>query len=160
MITFVGNSGTGKTTLITKLIPVLKSRGLKVGTIKHAGHGFDMDKPGKDTFLHKQAGAYGVLIASKDTAALVKDITDDPGPKELIKRYLPEADIVLVEGYKKENLPKIEVLGFKTGNKSKFQDAPNLVALVSPDIKQKSSVPVFLHDDVEKIADFIITGIL
>lgn len=105
----VGWSGSGKTTLLTALLPLLRARGLRVSTVKHAHHGFDMDRPGKDSFRHREAGAHEVLVASSARWALLHEI-DGPEPAlpELLARLAP-VDLVLVEGFKSHPYPKLEV---------------------------------------------------
>ncbi len=105
----IGWSGAGKTTLLTQLLPLYVARGLKVSTIKHAHHGFDLDQPGKDSFAHRKAGASEVLIASGMRWALMHELDGpEPGLQELLAHLSP-ADLVLVEGFKTSPHPKIEV---------------------------------------------------
>jgi molybdopterin-guanine dinucleotide biosynthesis protein B len=108
IITFVGKSGTGKTTLLEKLIPELKGRGLRLAVLKHDAHHFDMDKPGKDTYRFTAAGADVVTISNAEKFALIEQPPQELSLEEIISR-LPEVDLVLVEGYKKNPYPKIEV---------------------------------------------------
>ncbi len=105
----VGWSGSGKTTLLTGLLPLLKARGLTVSTVKHTHHGFDMDRPGKDTYRHREAGAQEVLVASGERWALLHEV-EGPEPRlpELLARMQP-VDLVLVEGFKSHPFPKLEV---------------------------------------------------
>ena len=105
----VGWSGSGKTTLLTRLIPLLRARGLTVSTVKHTHHGFDMDRPGKDTYRHREAGAHEVLVASGTRWALLHEVVGpEPGLPELLTHMHP-VDLVLVEGYKGHPFPKLEV---------------------------------------------------
>jgi molybdopterin-guanine dinucleotide biosynthesis adapter protein len=105
----VGWSGSGKTTLLTAMLPLLRARGLTVSTVKHTHHGFDMDRSGKDTFRHREAGAHEVLVASGDRWALLHEVTGpEPALPELLQRMDP-VDLVLVEGYKAHPFPKVEV---------------------------------------------------
>ena len=110
VIGFAGWSGAGKTTLIVRLIPELNRRGLSVSTIKHAHHNFDLDQPGKDSYEHRAAGAEEVLVASANRVALMRELRGAPEPSlaELL-RLLKNVDLVLVEGFKRDPLPKIEV---------------------------------------------------
>jgi molybdopterin-guanine dinucleotide biosynthesis protein B len=105
----VGWSGSGKTTLLTALIPLLRARGLSVSTVKHAHHGFDMDRPGKDSYRHRAAGAHEVLVATAQRWALLHEV-DGPEPDlpALLSRLAP-VDLVLVEGFKTHAFPKLEV---------------------------------------------------
>ncbi|MBI4744738.1 MAG: molybdopterin-guanine dinucleotide biosynthesis protein B [Actinobacteria bacterium] len=110
VISIVGTSDCGKTTLIEKLIPEIISRGYKVGTIKHDVHSFEIDHPGKDSFRHTQAGANTVVISSPAKAAMVKAVESEMSLDEVINNYLLDVDIILTEGFKRENKFKIEVL--------------------------------------------------
>lgn len=114
IVLIVGKSKSGKTTLIEKLIPELNSRGLRVGTVKHAHHGFEIDHTGKDSFRHREAGAEIVALSSKDKIAIQMIIQKEMPLNEIIQTYFPDdLDLVLVEGYKDEQGLKIEVDGIK-----------------------------------------------
>ncbi|HUZ91881.1 MAG TPA: molybdopterin-guanine dinucleotide biosynthesis protein B, partial [Methylocella sp.] len=110
VIGFAGWSGAGKTTLIVKLIPYLNGRGFTVSTVKHAHHAFDVDQPGKDSYLHREAGAQEVLVASARRFALIHELrgAEEPSLAELLRRMSP-ADLILVEGFKRDAHEKIEV---------------------------------------------------
>ena len=108
VITFVGLSGTGKTTFLEKLIPVLKARGLRLAVIKHDAHHFEMDRPGKDTYRFSQAGADVVAISSREQAAILEKPPSELSLEDLIDR-LPSVDLILTEGYKKSRYPKVEI---------------------------------------------------
>lgn len=110
-IGFAGWSGAGKTTLIERLIPLLQARGARVSVVKHAHHGFDIDIPGKDSWRHRQAGAHEVVVASSRRLALLREYTaeQEPTARSLIAELRQPADWVLVEGFKHEDLPRIEV---------------------------------------------------
>jgi molybdopterin-guanine dinucleotide biosynthesis protein B len=108
MVSIVGKSGSGKTTLLEKLIPELRGMGLKVGTIKHDVHGFEIDHPGKDSWRHKQAGSRITIISSPQRIGMVMDVDHDHTLDELAS-FFSGVDIVLTEGYKRENKPKIEI---------------------------------------------------
>ncbi|MCX5833549.1 MAG: molybdopterin-guanine dinucleotide biosynthesis protein B, partial [Deltaproteobacteria bacterium] len=125
IISIVGRSNTGKTTLIEKMIKELAARGYRVATIKHNLHGFDIDHPGKDSWRHREAGARLTVLASPKKVALIRDVDRDYTIDEIRDRYVEDADIILVEGYKENDFPKIEVfrsslgdelLGNKQGN--------------------------------------------
>ena len=107
VIGLAGWSGAGKTTLIVKLIPYLHERGITVSTLKHAHHAFDVDQPGKDSYLHREAGAREVLVASSRRFALMHELrgAEEPGLAELLRRMSP-ADLILVEGFKRDAHPK------------------------------------------------------
>ncbi len=152
IISVVGKSESGKTTLIEKLIPELKKAGCKVGIIKHAHHGFELDKKGKDTYRHKKAGADTVLVASPGRIAMVKDESGDS--LENITHYLDDMDIVIAEGFKKERMPKIEIFRSTRHNTPACIEDENLIAFVT-DSALQVDVPVFGLDDIEKISAFI-----
>ena len=127
----VGWSGSGKTTLLVALLPLLRARGLSVSTIKHAHRGFDMDRPGKDTFRHRAAGAHEVLIASNTRWALLHEIAGpEPTLPELLTKLDP-VDLVLVEGFKTYPFPKLEVHRPALGKPPIWPDAPDVVAVAS-----------------------------
>lgn len=114
ILSIIGKSKSGKTTLIEKLIPELNSRGLRVGTVKHAHHGFEIDHPGKDSFRHREAGAEIVVLYSKDKIAIQRNIQEEASLNEIVQTYFPaDLDVVLVEGFKEEQGLKVEVGGDK-----------------------------------------------
>lgn len=154
VIGLAGWSGAGKTTLLVKLIPEFRRRGLMVSTIKHAHHAFDIDQPGKDSFEHRQAGAGEVLIASGGRWALVHELRGDPEPPlaELLRRLSP-ADLVIVEGFKAQRHPKIEVYRAANGRPFLFRDAHNVRAIAADVAIPDAPVPVVHLDDVAAIAD-------
>jgi molybdopterin-guanine dinucleotide biosynthesis protein B len=154
IICISGYSGSGKTTLMVKLIALLSSYGLRVGTIKHDVHGFDIDKPGKDSYRHKEAGASSSVITSPKQIGLVTDVDHDHSPEEL-RSYMPNADIILAEGFKRSRLPKIEVFRPETGKGPACKDDPFLIAVVS-DAELHWDVRQFSTDDVEPLAAFIL----
>ena len=128
-----GWSGSGKTTLMAALIPRFIARGLSVSTIKHAHHGFDLDQPGKDSWRHRQAGAREVLVASSVRWALMHEVTgEEPGLPELLERLSP-VDLVIVEGYKANPHPKIEVYRPALGKPPLWPDRPDIVAVACDD---------------------------
>jgi molybdopterin-guanine dinucleotide biosynthesis protein B len=128
-----GWSGSGKTTLLAALIPRFIARGLSVSTIKHAHHGFDLDQPGKDSWRHRQAGAREVLVASSVRWALLHEVAgEEPGLPELLERLSP-VDLVIVEGYKANPHPKIEVHRPALGKPPLWPDRPDIVAVACDD---------------------------
>lgn len=152
-----GWSGSGKTTLLQKLIPDLTARGLTVSTIKHAHHDFDIDKPGKDSFEHRAAGASEVMITSARRWALMHEMGDQPAPTlaETAARMSP-VDLLLVEGFKHEDHVKLEVHR-SANNKPLLQpDDRHIIAVVSDLELPGSTVPVLGIDDIDAIAQFII----
>ena len=153
MISIVGRSQSGKTTLIEKLIPALKQRGYKIGTIKHSHHIFDFDKTGKDSWRHKDAGADTVIIASPGKIAMVKN--DYLGNLDGLQRFFDDLDLIITEGYKKEDKPKIEVVRAARHADVLLENDKHLVAVVS-DVELQLNVPVFDLEDVDRLADFIV----
>ncbi|MFC1488409.1 molybdopterin-guanine dinucleotide biosynthesis protein B [Thermodesulfobacteriota bacterium] len=154
MVSIVGNSGSGKTTFIEKLIPELVRRGLRVGTVKHDVHGFEMDKPGKDSWRHKQAGASTTLISSSKQIGMVKDVDHDHRPDELLPLFFG-VDIILAEGYKKGSLPKLEIFRLEISSNPLCKDDENLLALIS-DTHIDLGVPRFSFKDMDGIVGFLI----
>jgi molybdopterin-guanine dinucleotide biosynthesis adapter protein len=151
-----GWSGAGKTTLIRLLIPELVGRGLSVSTIKHAHHDFDVDQPGKDSWEHRQAGARQVLVASRIRWALMSELRGAPEPElaELLAR-LDRVDLVLVEGYKRDAHPKLEVWRAANGKPPIFPDDPTVVGLATDAAPAGVTLPVLDLDDVGAIARFV-----
>ena len=151
-----GWSGSGKTTLLTKLIPELIGRGVKVSTIKHAHHEFDIDKPGKDSWLHRQAGASEVVVASARRFALMHELRDAPEPSldELVARMAP-VDLLLVEGFKAHPHPKLEVHRPSVGKPFLYPEDPHIVAIAC-DTALAAPLPVLDLADAAAIADFIL----
>jgi molybdopterin-guanine dinucleotide biosynthesis adapter protein len=151
-----GWSGAGKTTLIRLLIPELVGRGLSVSTIKHAHHDFDVDQPGKDSWEHRQAGARQVLVASRIRWALMSELRGAPEPElaELLAR-LDRVDLVLVEGYKRDAHPKLEVWRAANGKPPIFPDDPTVVGLATDAAPAGVTLPVLDLDDIGAIARFV-----
>lgn len=156
LIGFAGWSGAGKTTLLARLIPALVARGLAVSTIKHAHHTFDIDKPGKDSHTHRLAGASEVLVASGNRWALMHELRGAPEPElpELVA-HLSEVDIVLVEGFKRDYHPKIEIHRAEVGKPFLHADDPYIVAIASDAPLPEAPLPVLDLNDVEAIADAV-----
>lgn len=152
MIGFAGWSGAGKTTLLRRLIPHLTALGHRVSTIKHAHHGFDVDQPGKDSWEHREAGATEVLVASSTRWALMHEHRGDAEPAlpALLARLSP-ADLVLVEGFKREGHPKIEVHRAANGKPPMHPHDPTVQAVAS-DVPLAAHVPVLHLDDIPGIA--------
>ena len=152
IICIVGRSQSGKTTLIEKLIPVLKSRGYRIGTIKHSHHVFDFDKSGKDSWRHKDAGAETVIIASPGKIAMVKN--DHQGTLDSLQDYFRDMDLLITEGYKGAHKPKIEVVRAARHSDAILKDDPFLIAVVS-DADLNLNLPVFGLEKIDELADFI-----
>lgn len=159
IISIIGKSNSGKTTLIERLIPELIKRNYKVATIKHDAHNFEVDKVGKDSWRHKNAGAHTSLVSSAKQIAIFTTAEKDNSLEYLCKNYIKDVDFVLAEGYGMSKYPKIVVV--KPGdNTMLYKHANNLVAIVGNG-KYDYDVPVFNRDEISKIADIIIlhTGI-
>ena len=156
-VSFVAKSGTGKTTLLEKVIARLKERGYKVGVIKHDAHRFDIDHPGKDSHRLTAAGADTMLISSPEKLAIVKQHAASPPIEELIATYFNDVDIVLTEGFKKSSMQKIEINRQERSAtllcRGEEHD-PTLVAVAS-DAKLELDVPVLDLNDAVAVADFI-----
>ncbi|WP_425513883.1 molybdopterin-guanine dinucleotide biosynthesis protein B [Geomobilimonas luticola] len=156
-VSFVARSGTGKTTLLEKVIPLLKERGWRVGVVKHDAHRFDIDHPGKDSHRLTAAGADTMLICSAEKLALVKRHEAAPPIRELLATYFTDVDIVLTEGFKQSDLPKIEVNRKEQGEtlicRGETHD-PALIAVAS-DGEMELDVPRFDIDDAPGIASFL-----
>lgn len=154
IISIVGKSDSGKTTLIEKIVPELVRRGYRVTTVKHDLHGFEIDKEGKDSWRHKQAGAHGVIISSPQKVALIRDVDKDMSLEELRESFGGDADLILSEGFKKDVQPKIEVFRKEVHGELLCTKEDNLVAIASNrcfDI----GVPCLDLDDVKGIVDII-----
>ena len=152
IISVVGKSESGKTTLIEKLIPELKKRGHRVGTIKHAFHGFDIDKKGKDSWRHQKAGADTVIVASSGRIAMVKNANCET--LDSLEEYFHNVDIVITEGYKRESKPKIEIFRAARNKEPLCRGDDNLIAFVTDtDIDLK--VPKFGLEEIKELADLI-----
>lgn len=154
LVTVVGYSGAGKTTFLEKLISSLTRSGFNVGTIKHDVHGFEMDKPGKDTWRHKKAGARTTLISSPFQIGMVRDVDHDHTLQELVP-FLSGMDLVLAEGFKRSPVPKIEVFRSEANKDPVCRNDENLLVLVT-DSSIDWGVPRFRLDDVEGVASFLI----
>jgi molybdopterin-guanine dinucleotide biosynthesis adapter protein len=154
VVGLAGWSGAGKTTLLVKLLAEFARRGLSVSTIKHAHHGFDIDQPGKDSFEHRRAGAREVLVASRRRWALVRELRGEPEPTlaELLA-HLGPADLVIVEGFKAERHPKLEVHRAANGKPLLFGTIPNVRAIAADVAVPDALVPVIDLDDVPLVAE-------
>ena len=152
VIGLAGWSGAGKTTLLARVLPHLLGKGLRVSVIKHAHHSFDVDVPGKDSWVHRQSGATEVLVSSGKRWALMHELRGAPEPRlpELLKRMSP-VDLVIVEGFKSEPHRKIEVHRLANGKAMLFPDDPGIVGIAS-DAAVETSLPVAHLDDIPAIA--------
>ena len=158
VIGVAGWSGAGKTTLLTRLIPHLVARGLRVSTLKHAHHAFDIDQPGKDSHAHRLAGATEVLISSANRFALMHELRGEPEwTLRVLLDKLSAVDLVLVEGFKRETHPKLEVFRAAVGKPLLHPEDRNIVAIAS-DGAVVASVPVVSLDDIEAVADILLVN--
>lgn len=153
---FVGYSGSGKTTLIEKLIPILTDGGMSVSLVKHAHHDFDIDQPGKDSHRHRMAGCSEVLVGSSRRWALIHELRNEMEPSlaDLTRRLSP-CDIVLVEGFKRYALPKLEV--WRSGNVVPFLFPTDAhIVGVASDAPVSSTLPSFMLGEISRIANFVV----
>ena len=157
IIGLAGWSGSGKTTLITKVLPCLIARGQRVSTIKHAHHGFDLDQPGKDSFMHRTAGATEVVISSARRFAILHELRDDPewNLPDLLGKLAP-VDLVLVEGFKRDAFPKLEIHRVANGKPLLQPDDPRIVAIACDTPLLHAKVPVVDLNDIERIVDVLL----
>ena len=157
IIGLAGWSGSGKTTLLAKVIPRIVARGLKVSTVKHAHHSFDMDRPGKDSHSHRMAGATEVLVGSANRWAVVHELRGEAEPTlpALLRKASP-VDLVLVEGYKGESHPKLEVYRAANGKPMLHPGDPAIVAIASDTPLSGVRIPVLDLNDTEGITDILL----
>jgi molybdopterin-guanine dinucleotide biosynthesis protein MobB len=159
VVSVVGKSNSGKTTLIEKMIGELIRRGYRVATIKHNRHGFEIDHEGKDSWRHKQAGARTTVVASAHRVAVVEDVEKDFEIGELVNRYIRGVDIVLSEGFKKNPFPKIEVSRSRMDQELLCSPADNLLAICS-DRRLTAAVPCLDINDIGGLVDIVETRFL
>jgi molybdopterin-guanine dinucleotide biosynthesis protein B len=157
IIGLAGWSGSGKTTLIKKLIPRLIARGSSVSTLKHAHHGFDLDQPGKDSFFHRAAGATEVIISSARRWAILHELRDEPewDLAALVTKMSP-VDLVLVEGFKRDAFPKLEIHRVANGKPLIHPDDPHIVAIAADTALPQAKIPVVDLNDVDTIAALLL----
>lgn len=154
IVSIVGKSSAGKTTLLEKLIPELVKRGYRVATVKHDVHSFEIDHEGKDSWRHKKAGAHTTVISSPLRVALVEDVDHDQTLDEIRKEYIKRVDIILAEGYKGNPFPKIEVFRSELRHTPLCKKEDNLLAIAS-DIKLDIGVPCLDINDFQSLVDLI-----
>jgi molybdopterin-guanine dinucleotide biosynthesis protein B len=154
IVSIVGKSESGKTTLIEKLIAELTRRGIRVATIKHNRHGFEIDHEGKDSWRHKQAGAVTTVVASPGRIAVIEDTPKDYDLAEIRDRYIRDADIILAEGFKINPHPKIEVFRTEIRRERLCGPGDNLIALAG-DRPVAGDVPWYDWNDAGGLADLI-----
>ena len=153
---FAGYSGSGKTTLIERLIPLFTGQGLRVALVKHAHHTFDVDQPGKDSYRHRHAGCTEVLVTSSRRWVIMHELrgAPEPGLGEHLEHLTP-CDLVLVEGYKREAIPKLEVYRASVGEPLLHPHDQHIVAIAS-DVRVQTALPQFDLDDAPAIRDFVL----
>ncbi len=151
-----GWSGAGKTTLLSKLIPALTAQGLRVSTLKHAHHNFDLDTPGKDSWVHRQSGATEVAIVSANRYAILHELRGAPEPtiEELLPRLAP-VDLLLIEGFKRHKHDKLEIHRPALGKALLAPDDPDIVAVASDAKIASLAVPLLDLNDIAAIAAFV-----
>lgn len=157
IIGLAGWSGSGKTTLITKVIPRLIARGVTISTLKHAHHGFDLDQPGKDSFFHRAAGATEVVISSAKRFAILHELRGEAewDLPDLVAKLAP-VDLVLVEGYKRDPFPKLEIHRAANGKALIHPADPHIIAIAADIALPHAKVPVVDLDDIEAIVDILL----
>ena len=157
IVSFIAKSGTGKTTLIEKIIKILAKRGYKVSSLKHTDHDFDADIPGKDSWRHKNAGAYSTMLLSEKKMVFFSDIETPCGIKDIVLKFFGGAGIVIIEGFKDLSIPKIELLRKEISPDMdiKYKNDPNLILVCGDNFIKDLKVPQININDAEKIADFI-----
>lgn len=160
VIGFAGWANSGKTTLVEKVIAIFTKRGLRVAVIKHVHHASEFDVPGKDTYRHKRAGAASVILAAPDRLAMVKDTPGECPLEEIISRYVDDADLIVVEGFKGAHIPKIEVYAHQSGEPPLCTSGDVSFIAVAADDDIDAPVPRFKRDDADGIAGFISMHVL
>lgn len=161
VVGIAGFSGSGKTTLVERLIPALKLRGLRVSVVKHAHHNFDIDHNGKDTWRHREAGAFEVVVASDKRLALIREFEREAtlSAHHLLAELYPQVDWVLVEGFKQSDLLKIEVWRPASGKPARYPDDDFVVAIATDapqSLPQPTQRPVLDLNDPDAIATWLV----
>jgi len=154
VVSIVGKSNSGKTTLLEKLIPEITRRGYRVGTVKHDVHGFEMDREGKDSWRHRRAGSYSTIISSPAQLAVIRTMDHDAELYEIRDRFIRDVDIVLSEGYKKGSAPKIEIFRREEHREPLCVNDDSLVAMISNQ-HWDLGVPCLELHDISGLADII-----
>jgi len=155
IVSIVGKSDSGKTTLLEKLVRELTSRGYRVATIKHDAHSFEIDHPGKDSWRHKQSGAVMTIISSPTKVAVVSDTAYDHSLAEIREKFVQGVDLIISEGYKRESHPKIEVFRSDVHHELLCKADENLVAIAGDPPLPPEGIPVFDLNDPRPLCDFV-----
>lgn len=158
-IGLAGWSGAGKTTLIERVLPVLRARGLRISTLKHAHHRFDMDQEGKDSFRHRHAGAQEVLIASAGRWALLHELRDDPEPslEDLLGKLAP-VDLVIMEGWRNGSHAKVEVWRKDNGKDLLYPNDPAIAGLITDTPLADAGIACVDRADIQAVADMLLNA--
>lgn len=155
-----GWSGSGKTTLAVALLEIFTARGLRVSTVKHAHHDFDVDQPGKDSYRHRQAGAVEVMVSSANRFALMHELRGAPEPElGALLQQMSAVDLVLVEGFKREKIDKLEIHRSVLGKPLLAPDDPHIIAIATDATVEGAALPVLSLDRHQVIADFILAHV-
>jgi molybdopterin-guanine dinucleotide biosynthesis adapter protein len=155
----VGWGGSGKTMLLKRLIPLLVARGLRIATLKHAHHDFDVDVPGKDSHEHRKAGASEVIVCSARRWAQMHELRDEPEPSlAALLRKLAPCDLILIEGFKRQSHPKLEVFRPALGKAPLFPDDPRVCAVVTDAVLPDNHPPVVDINDVQAVAKVVLAA--
>jgi molybdopterin-guanine dinucleotide biosynthesis protein B len=158
VIGVAGFKNAGKTTLVEKLVQHLTAQGLRVSTVKHAHHSFDIDHEGRDSFRHRKAGASEVAVISRERTAIIHELRGEAEPTlEEILATLKPCDLVIVEGYKRDAHDKIEVRNLALNHPELAGNDPTVIAIAATGAVAKAPVPVFDRDDVASLATFIVS---
>ena len=163
-VSFLARSGTGKTTLIVKIIKILSGRGYRVSSVKHTDHDFEADIPGKDSWRHKNAGAFSTMLISNGKAAFFSDVDSsfDAEIKTILPKYFGGSDIVIIEGFKDLKIKKVELMRKDIDGdlKPRFKNDAGLILVCADEFIKDLEVPQININDSEKIADFIENNII
>ncbi len=157
VVSFVGSSGAGKTTLIENIVPEIKSRGYRLAVIKHAPHGFNIDRKGKDSWRFTHAGADIVVLSSKDSLCMIQQVVEEPPLEEIISMFEGKVDVVVVEGYKRSAWPTIEVV--RTSVNPRLIHSPEEILAIVSDQQFPLNIPQYYFEETRLIANFIIEQI-
>jgi molybdopterin-guanine dinucleotide biosynthesis adapter protein len=157
IVSIVGKSDSGKTTLLEKIVRELRNRGYRIATIKHDAHSFEIDHEGKDSWRHKKAGANITVISSPEKMAMVADTDHDHALSEIRDKFIRDVDLILTEGYKREEHPKIEVFRSELKRELLCQKDDNLAAIAGDPANPPEGVPVFDLNEPGPLCDFIVT---